>query len=240
MNTELLYQKDSYLKEFSAKIIAVKDNAIILDKTAFMATTGGLQCDLGVIQTNDGDTFHIKDVRLKQGKVFHYIQEPLDERLIGKQITGIIDWERRYKQMRLHTTLHAISGVLYQKYGSSVTGGNITPEKARVDFEIDHLRQERVEEIKSFMEKIIQEDHKVTIHFMPRGEAVKHPELIRTKVNLVPEYIKIIRVVEIEGVDIQADGGVHVASTKEIGEFVPLKSENRGKNNKRLYFTVKP
>ena len=113
-------------------------------------------------------------------------------------------------------------------------------KKARVDFEIDHLRQERVEEIKNAINQIIAEDHKISVHFMPREEALKHPELIRTKVNLIPDYVKIIRVVEIESVDIEADGGVHVASTKEIGEFVPLKSENRGKNNKRLYFTVKP
>lgn len=240
MPTELLYQKDSYLKEFSAKVLEVRDNALILDQTAFAPKGGGLQSDLGEIHTPEGKIYHIREVLSKSGEVLHYLQEELQEDLVGKEIKGVIDWERRYRQMRLHTTIHAIAGVLYKKYGSSVTGGNITPEKARVDFEIDHLRQERVEEIKNAINQIIAEDHKISVHFMPREEALKHPELIRTKVNLIPDYVKIIRVVEIEGVDIEADGGVHVASTKEIGEFVPLKSENRGKNNKRLYFTVKP
>lgn len=141
--------------------------------------------------------------------------------------------------MRMHTALHALSGLLFKKYGSTVTGGNITPEKGRVDFEIDHLKQERVDELVIEINKILAGDHQISISYMAREEALKIPDLIRTKVNLIPESVKVLRIVEIKGVDIQADGGVHVANTKEIGEFISLKSENRGKNNKRLYFTVK-
>ncbi|MHA1668374.1 MAG: alanyl-tRNA editing protein [Candidatus Heimdallarchaeaceae archaeon] len=235
--TELLFQKDSYLKEFTATVKAIEEQGLILDRTAFSYRGGGLQSDTGVISFS-GKEYKVEEVVFKNGKVLHIVSPTPPAEMVGKNILGKIDWERRYRQMRMHTALHAISGLLFKKYGSSVTGGNITPEKGRVDFEIDHLRQERVQEIEEAMKDIINKDHKITISFLERNEVLKDPHLIRTKVNLIPESVKIIRIVEIENVDKQADGGVHVHSTKEIGAFIPLKSENRGKNNKRLYFTV--
>ncbi|MHA1400677.1 MAG: alanyl-tRNA editing protein [Candidatus Heimdallarchaeaceae archaeon] len=238
--TELLFRDDAYIKEFTAKVKAVEEDYIILDRTAFSYRGGGLKSDTGKIITADNVEYEVKEVISKKGRILHQLSPMPDEKLVGQEIRGIIDWERRYRQMRMHTCLHAISGVLFKKYGAHVTGGDIKPEKSRVDFEIDHLREERVEEIKETITKIIEEDHVIKVSYMKRSEALQNPDLIRTKVNLIPESVKTIRIVEIEGVDIQADGGVHVASTKEIGEFVPLKAENRGKNNKRLYFTVKP
>ncbi len=236
--TELLYQKDSYLKEFDATILAVEEDYIILNRTAFSPTGGGLQCDTGKIITMSGDEYKVIEVSSKGGKVKHKLSPIPSDEINGSKVKGKIDWEKRYKQMRLHTTVHSISSILFKKYGTTVTGGNITPEKSRVDFDIDHLRQERVQEIENAMKEIIEGNHKVSVTFMEREEALKDPDLIRTKVNLIPESVKILRIVEIQNVDRQADGGVHVNRTKEIGTFVPLKTENRGKDKKRLYFTV--
>ena len=236
--TELLFQTDSYIKEFEAEIIEVEEDAIILDKTAFSYRGGGLQSDTGVLTTSQKQNYIVKEVIFKKGKVLHQLSPSPPSNLVGEKVKCKIDWENRYRQMKMHTALHSISSLLYKKYNSLVTGGNITPEKSRVDFEIDHLKQERVQEIEKDMKRIIEEGHEVSISFMEREEALKDPELIRTKVNLIPESVKIIRIVEIKDVDKQADGGVHVANTKEIGVFKPLKSENRGKNNKRLYFTI--
>ncbi len=238
--TELLYQQDSYLKKFTANIIDIQDNALILDKTAFSPRGGGLDSDSGIIKITNNLSFKIQKVTSKKGQVLHHTLSPPSKDLIGKEAICRINWEPRYRQMRLHTTLHAISGMLYKKYGAVVTGGNITPEKARVDFEIDHLHKNRVNEITEHIQKIIDENHPIQVSYIPRSEALKDPNLIRTKVNLIPEFIKTIRIVEIVGVDKQADGGIHVSSTVEIGKFIPIKSESRGKNNKRLYFTVKP
>jgi misacylated tRNA(Ala) deacylase len=238
--TELLFQQDSYIKEFEAEIIDIIEDAIILDKTAFSPRGGGLTPDQGAIVFEDGTKSEVIDVYSKSGKVFHKLSSLPEKITKGKKIKGILDWERRYKQMRLHTLLHSISSILYKKYGTTVTGGNITPEKSRVDFDIDHLRQDRVQEIEEAVKEIIDGNYKVSVSYMERKEALKDPELIRTKVNLIPESVKILRIVEIESVDRQADGGVHVNSTKEIGSFVPLKTENRGKDKKRLYFTVSP
>lgn len=238
--TELLYQQDSYLKEFTANIKDIQDKSLILDKTAFSPRGGGLDSDTGIIKITDNLSFKVQKVTSKKGQVLHHTLSSLSKDLIGKEATGKINWEPRYRQMRLHTTLHAISGMLYKRYGAVVTGGNITPEKARVDFEIDHLHKNRVDQITKHIQKIINEDHPIKASYIPRSEALKDPDLIRTKVSLIPEFIKTLRIVEIVGVDKQADGGVHVSSTAEIGKFVPLKSESRGKNNKRLYFTVKP
>jgi len=238
--TELLFQQDSYLKEFEAKIVEIIEDSVILDKTAFAPKGGGLTSDLGTILFKDGEQLDVIEVTSKGGKIYHKLSSNPDSKYSGTSVKGILDWERRYKQMRLHTVLHSISSILYKKYGTTVTGGNITPEKSRVDFDIDHLRQERIQEIETTVKKIIEGDHKVSVSFLEREEALKDPDLIRTKVNLIPENVKILRIVDIENVDRQADGGVHVNSTKEIGSFVPLKTENRGKDKKRLYFTVKP
>ena len=236
--TDLLYQTDSYLKEFDAKIIDIDDDYVILDKTAFSPVGGGLQCDNGTIVTEDGKVFQVIEVLSRSGKIKHKLSPIPKQELKGTKIRGTIDWEKRYKQMRMHTAVHSISSVLYKRYGATVTGGNITPDKCRVDFDIDHMRQERVVEIEEAMKEIIDGNHEVTISFMERQEALKDPDLIRTKVNLIPESVKILRIVDIKDVDRQADGGVHVRTTSEIGSFVPLKTENRGKDKKRLYFTV--
>ncbi|MCG3259086.1 MAG: alanyl-tRNA editing protein [Candidatus Heimdallarchaeota archaeon] len=238
--TELLFQQDSYLKEFEAKIIEIIEDSVILDRTAFAPKGGGLTSDLGTLSFNDGKQLDVIEVTSKGGKIYHKLSSNPENKYSGTLVKGILDWERRYKQMRLHTVLHSISSILYKKYGTTVTGGNITPEKSRVDFDIDHLRQERIQEIETKVKKIIDSDHKVSVSFLEREEALKDPDLIRTKVNLIPENVKILRIVDIENIDRQADGGVHVKSTKEIGSFVPLKTENRGKDKKRLYFTVKP
>lgn len=238
--TILLFQDDSYIKKFEAEIEEIVEDAVVLNQTAFAYRGGGLQSDSGYLETASGEKYEMIEAYFKGGKVLHRLSPTPQESLLNQKFFCSINWDKRLRQMRMHTAIHALSGILFKKYGSTVTGGNITPEKSRVDFEIDHLRQERVEEIVIEINRILAEDHPVSISYMKREKALKIPDLIRTKVNLIPESVKTLRIVEIKGVDMQADGGVHVANTKEIGEFVSIKSENRGKNNKRLYFTVKP
>ncbi len=238
--TKLLFHDDSYIKEFEAEIEEIIEDTVVLNQTAFAYRGGGLQSDTGHLETTSSEKYKMIEAYFKGGKVLHKLSPPPQKGLLNKKVSCSINWETRYKQMKMHTAIHVLSGILFKKYGSTVTGGNITPDKSRVDFEIDHLRQERVEEIVLEINKIIAGDHPVSVSYMKREEALKIPDLIRTKVNLIPESVKTLRIVEIKEVDIQADGGVHVANTNEIGEFVSLKSENRGKNNKRLYFTVKP
>ncbi len=238
--TKLLFQDDSYIKKFDAKIEEIVDDTVVLNQTAFAYRGGGLQSDTGRLETTSGEKYDMIEAYFKGGKVLHKLSPTPQKSLLYQKVSCSLNWETRYRQMRMHTALHALSGILFKKYGSMVTGGNISPEKSRVDFEIDHLRQERVEKIVTEINKILAGDHPVSVTYMKREEALKIPDLIRTKVNLIPESVKTLRIVEIKGVDMQADGGVHVANTNEVGEFVSIKSENRGKNNKRLYFTVKP
>jgi len=238
--TKLLFQDDSYIKKFDAKIEEIFEDTVVLNQTAFAYRGGGLQGDTGYLETTTGEKYNVLESYFKGGKVLHKLSPPPQKSLLNQKVSCSINWDTRYRQMRMHTALHALSGMLFKKYGSKVTGGKITPDKSRVDFEIDHLRQERVEKIVIEINEILAGDHPVSVTYLKREEALKIPDLIRTKVNLIPESVKTLRIVEIKGVDMQADGGVHVANTNEIGAFVSIKSENRGKNNKRLYFTVTP
>ena len=149
-------------------------------------------------------------------------------------VRGEIDWDRRYALMRHHTALHSMSGVIYQLYGATVTGGQMYPDRARMDFMLPDLSEERLRAIEQRTNELLAEGHPVSIRFLPRAEAFQIPDLIRTKVNLLPEGIETIRVVNIEGIDQQADGGTHVANTREVGQVRIVRWENKGKGNKRL------
>jgi len=163
--TELLFQTDSYIKEFEAEVKEIIEEGVVFDKTAFLYKGGGLQSDTGIMETSKGEKFIVKEVISKGGKILHILSPEPTEQLISENVKCIIDWESRYRQMRMHTALHSISGLLFRKYGAVVTGGNITAIKSRVDFEIDHLHQERVLEITKELEKIIEDNHLVSIFF---------------------------------------------------------------------------
>jgi|SRR5579859_1806824 len=231
-DTELLYSTDAYLRSFEATVLEVTpEGRVILDRTAFYPTGGGQPHDTGTLSWHGG-TCTVTEVRKAGPQVLHTIEGDMPS--AGTSITGEIDWERRYALMRHHTALHSMSGVIFQLFGATVTGGQMYPDRARMDFLLPDLSRERLEQIERRTNELLAEGHPVSIRFLPRAEAFQIPDLIRTKVNLIPEGIDVIRVVNIEGVDQQADGGTHVASTTEVGRVRIAGSENKGKGNKRL------
>lgn len=235
--TQLLFQTDSYVKEFDATVIEVDagEKAIILDRTAFYPGGGGQPHDNGVILANNTD-LPVTRVKSQAGKIWHWIAGALPA--AGAKIKGQIDWDRRYKLMRTHTALHVLCGVVWRDYGALVTGGNMEPLKGRLDFEFETLQKELVKEIEEKVNFEIQQGRDVTIKILPRAEAFQIPDLIRTKINLLPNHIKEVRTVEIVGLDLQADGGTHVANTKEVGFVRVVDYQSKGKINKRIYIEL--
>lgn len=231
-DTELLYATDAYLRSFDATVVAITpEGGVVLDRTAFYPTGGGQPHDLGTLSWSGGAT-NVVEVRKAGPEVVHRVDgEPPP---IGTTVHGEIDWDRRYALMRHHTALHSMSGVIYQLYGATVTGGQMYPDRARMDFQLPDLSQDRLDHIEERTNELLLEGHPVSIRILPREEAFQIPDLIRTKINLLPEGIQEVRVVNIEGIDQQADGGTHVANTREVGRVKIAGTENKGKGNKRL------
>lgn len=234
--TTLLYQTDSYLRSFDATIVelAEEDHGIILDQTAFYPGGGGQPPDYGKLIMEKKD-YTVKRAH-KQGKnVIHLIEDETLLPEINTSIQGEIDWNRRYRLMRTHTAMHILCGVIFRDYGASVTGGSMDPLKGRMDFEFETMRKELVEAIEIAVNEEVGKTRPVKIAVLPREEAFQIPDLIRTKINLLPEGIQQVRVVEIEGLDIQADGGTHVNNTAEVGQMRIVDYKSKGKINKRIY-----
>jgi misacylated tRNA(Ala) deacylase len=230
--TELLCATDAYLRSFEGQVQEVlPDAGVVLDRTAFYPTGGGQPHDVGTL-TWDGGSARVVEVRKSGSQVIHRLEG--EQPSVGEQVHGEIDWDRRYALMRHHTALHSMSGVIYQLYGATVTGGQMYPDRARMDFLLPDLSQERLKRIEERTNELLAEGHSVSIRFLSRSEAFAIRDLIRTKVNLLPEGIEQVRVVNIEGIDQQADGGTHVADTREVGRVRIVGSENKGKGNKRL------
>jgi misacylated tRNA(Ala) deacylase len=232
--TELLYATDAYLRSFDGRVQDVTpEGGVILDRTAFYPTGGGQPHDLGTL-TWEGGSANVVDVRKSGPLVVHRLEPPTSPPPVGMQVHGEVDWDRRFALMRHHTALHSMSGVIYQLYGATVTGGQMYPDRARMDFLLPDLSPDRLKAIEGRTNELLSEARPVSIRFLPRADAFSIPDLIRTQVNLIPEGIEEIRVVNIEGIDQQADGGTHVANTREVGRVRITGSENKGKGNKRL------
>ncbi len=231
--TELLYQIDSYLKEFQATVLAVSpdEGAVALDQTAFYPGGGGQPNDVGWLLVGDG-TLTVNKVKRQGEHVWHWLDGELPA--VGTTVTGRIDWDRRYQLMRTHTALHVLCGVVWRDYGALVTGGNMQPLKGRMDFEFETLRGELVREIEEKVNLEIQKGREVRVKILPREEAFQIPDLIRTKINLLPESITQVRTVEIVGLDLQADGGTHVTNTREVGRVRVVDYKSKGRINKRI------
>lgn len=239
--TTLLYQNDSYLKEFSAKVVDLipEDSAIILDQTAFYPGGGGQVYDTGCIKYN-GISSSIKRAKYSSNGILHIISEGDQVPEVGTEVIGILDWDRRYKIMRTHTAMHVLCGTIFRNYGALVTGGDMEPLKGRMDFEFENLTKELVSVIEDAVNKEVSADHDVRTAIHTREEAFQIPDLIRTKINLLPTHIKEIRTVEIVGLDLQADGGTHVKKTSEVGTIHITDYKSKGKINKRLYVELDP
>jgi misacylated tRNA(Ala) deacylase len=235
--TELLFQKDSYLKEFNAKLLSIQESNIVLDRTAFHPLTGGVDCDLGSISTMS-ETYRIVKVTEDKvtGNVLHNIEE-VPKIKIGDNVTGSIDWARRYKLMKLHTAAHILSSILFKKYGAYVTGGHIDAEHAKDDFNLESSDKSVFDEAVRETNEVISRGAEVKIYFLSREEALKIPGIIKLA-QRAPPNINTLRIVEIQDVDIQADGGPHVANIKEISGITIEKVENKGKGRKRVYYKL--
>lgn len=234
--TDLLYQLDSYLQEFNAIIteIDIDNGALIVDQTAFYPGGGGQPPDTGKLVSGDA-VFQVKRARKVGPNVIHIIEgdQPLPS--INAAIDGHIDWDRRYQLMRTHTAMHILCGVIFRDYGASVTGGSMEPLSGRMDFEFETMRKELVQEIEIAINQEVENSRPVQVAILPREDAFKIPDLIRTKINLLPQGIQQVRVVEIEGLDLQADGGTHVKNTSEVGKLEIVDYKSKGKINKRIY-----
>ncbi len=231
MSTKLLYQTDSNLKQFSAIVTAHEGSAIVLDQTAFYPGGGGQPADFGVLRW-PGKEASLKKVEKKGEIVLHHLEGELPA--IGEHVEGVLDWERRYALMRTHTALHILCSVIWRDFGSPVTGGNMEPLKARMDFELENMSVDFAERVEAAINREVEAAREIRVKILPREEAFQIPDLIRTKINLLPEGISAVRTVEIVGLDLQADGGTHVANTREVGQIKVVGHESKGKINKRL------
>lgn len=232
--TELLYQTDAYLKAFEARVTALdaENNALQLDQTAFYPGGGGQPHDLGYL-TLDGQSLPV--VKVLRGN-WHVIEGDLPA--VGSAVQGVLDWDRRYALMRTHTAMHILCGVIWRDYQASVTGGNMEPLKGRLDFEFERMEKELVTEIEARINAEVVAARDVAVKILPREEAFSIPDLIRTKINLLPEGISEVRTVELVGLDLQADGGTHVANTREVGGLKVVDYKSKGRINKRITVQV--
>jgi misacylated tRNA(Ala) deacylase len=229
--TEQLFATDAYARSCEAVVAEVGDGRVVLDRTVFYARGGGQPGDTGSLTWAAGSVA-VTDTRKEDGRLVHVVEG--DAPPLGTAVTAEIDWGRRHVLMRTHTALHALSGIVFRDYGVKVTGGNMEPGVARMDFELETITAEFGREVEERLNRELGADRPVKVSFLPRAEALSDPDLIRTKVNLIPESVDPIRVIEIEGLDKQADGGTHVRSTGEVGTVRVAKTENKGKSFKRM------
>ncbi len=256
--TELLFLDDAYAPSMDATVLEVRDEAdtadgdsgngngsgvaVALDRTVFYATSGGQPHDVGTLQSaDDGSELAVVDVRKQGDLVWHWLTAANGDTAsipasvsVGSKVTGTIDWERRHQLMRTHTSLHILCGVIWNEWEVYVTGGNMEPLSARMDFEFGTLPENFSQHLTDLVNQEIAADRPIEISYLDRSAAAADRDLIRTKVNLVPESVKRLRIVDIVGLDKQADGGTHVASTSEVGRFEITKTESKGKGNKRV------
>jgi misacylated tRNA(Ala) deacylase len=253
MATDLLFLRDAYVREFDATVTGVdaEGRRVALDRTAFYATGGGQPHDTGTLAG-----LPVTDVRKEGDDVWHTLGGDEGARLPqpGDTVHGEVDWERRHQLMRTHTALHVLCGVIWNEWGTAVTGGNMEPVghgasrdpsapagvagRARMDFEFDPLPEGFGEAVERLVNAELAAARPIEVTFLPRDTAVMDEDLIRTKVSLIPESVPEIRVVDIVGLDKQADGGTHVASTDQVGRIRVVKTESKGKGNKRIRIEV--
>ena len=232
--TKALYLEDSYLKEFESEVTKTEGNKIVLDQTAFYPESGGQLTDKGKL-IKDSEEFNVSMAKKQGQDIFHKVdKEGLKP---GDKIKGTIDWERRYKFMRYHTASHVLSTIVNKETGAQITGNQIKEDEARVDFNLETFDREKLKEYETKANEIIAKELDVNLKFLPREEAFKIPALVKLKMML-PETIRIIRIVNIQGFDQQACAGTHVKNLREIGKIEITKAENKGANNRRVYFKL--
>ena len=229
--TDLLFHDHSYLREFDATVTAISDLGVALDRTAFYIGGGGQPSDVGILNWS-GREYTVTGIKRDGGLLMHLIEG--DRPAEGSQVSGRIDWERRYRLMRTHTALHILCGVVWRDYGALVTGGNMQPGEARMDFELERMSIDFAEEVEAKINEEVAAARRVLAANLPREDAEQIPDLIRTKINLLPANIREVRTIDIQGLDVQADGGTHVDNTTEVGRIRVVGHESKGRINKRI------
>ena len=235
--TEEIFLEDSYLREFEARVVELSGREVTLDRSAFYPGGGGQPPDKGTLGIGPIRA-SVVDARREGGAIVHVLDNPIPETV--RELRGEIDWERRFAHMRHHTALHVLSGVIWKSFGAKVTGGQMRADRARMDFSFPgEWTTDVVGEIEHLTNEALASARPVKVYELPREEALQNPDLIRTQVNLVPERVKMIRIVEIEGIDSQADGGTHVANTREVGRLEITDHKSKGRQNKRIEFVLR-
>jgi misacylated tRNA(Ala) deacylase len=235
--TEELFLGDSYLREFEAVVVELSGREVILERTAFYPGGGGQPPDKGTLGVGPV-LANVVDARREGRQIIHVLDNPIPDTV--RELEGSLDWERRYGHMRHHTALHVLSGVIWRNFGAKVTGGQMRSDRARMDFSFpEEWTTGVVGEIERLTNEALAEERPVKVYELPREVALENPDLIRTQVNLVPERVSMIRIVEIEGIDTQADGGTHVANTGEVGEIEITGHKSKGRQNKRVEFVLR-
>jgi len=238
--TDDLFSRDAYLATCEATVLATDGVGVVLDRTVFYARGGGQPGDSGILRWGERTVVVTDTVRDRESvEIVHLVDGAPPP--VGATVTCELDWARRYTHMRTHTALHALSGVIFRDHGAKVTGGNMeSGGLARMDFELESMSAELGRDVEAELNRMLAEDRPVHVLLVPRADALADPDLIRTKINLVPAAIDPIRVIDIEGIDKQADGGTHVHSTGEIGPVHVVKTESKGKANKRMRIQLDP
>jgi misacylated tRNA(Ala) deacylase len=237
VNLQLCYS-DAYARALDARVVAVEaaeTPLVVLDQTIFYPGGGGQPPDRGILLRGaDGRTWTVRAARKSGGEIVHELEAGIEPPAVGDLLRVDLDWARRYALMRTHTALHALCGVVWRDYGAQVTGGNMEPGVGRMDFEFERMSGDLVDEIESKVNAELAAGREIRVAVLPRAEAFAIPDLIRTKVNLLPPGIEEIRTIEIVGLDLQADGGTHVANTREVGGIRVTGYESKGRINKRI------
>ncbi len=237
--TEQLHLVDQSLATFDATVVEVDATGrVALDRTAFYATGGGQPNDIGTLEWGDDAAVSVVDVTKQGATVWHTLSPGDRSPAVGATVSGTVDWNRRHQLMRTHTAMHILCGVIWNAYRVPVTGGNMEPLKGRMDFEFDPLPDGFADHVATLVNTEIAAARPIEVTFLPRDTALGDADLIRTKVNLIPPSVTEIRVVDIVGLDKQADGGTHVPSTADVGHFTVTKTESKGKGNKRIRFEL--
>ena len=235
--TEELFLEDAYVKQFEARVVKLDGREILLGRTVFYPGGGGQPPDKGTLGIGPINA-NVVDARREGNSIVHVLDRAIPSTV--RDLKGELDWERRYAHMRYHTALHVLSGVIWKSFDAKVTGGQMRAGRARMDFSFPgEWSGEVVGEIERRTNEALAEERPVRVYELPREEALRDLDLIRTQVNLVPERVRTIRIVEIEGLDTQADGGTHVANTKEVGELEITGHKSKGRQNKRIEFALR-
>jgi len=229
--TRRLFWEDMYAKEFDARVVSVSGARVALDQTAFNPRGGGLVSDIGAL-----DGRRVLEV-VKEGEEIYHVLETQDAMAVGEQVHGVLDWDRRYRIMKMHTAAHILSSVVNTETGALITGNQISPDESRVDFDLESFDRSKMSYYIDKVNQAVARELEVKTFFMKREEALATPGFVKLA-NAMPPSLDMLRIVQIGDVDTQADGGVHVRNTREIGKVQGLRADNKGKSNRRLYFTV--